>query len=86
LGVVCERVPQLYADAFAARRAQRMAGQGRLVSWDRANRCARYITRPSAAAHTQQPSLFDYKRGADTRLVTRRRHGADGDRLLKAAE
>jgi uncharacterized caspase-like protein len=47
------------------------ARAARLVEFDSASRSARYITRPGAAPHTQQPSLFNYKRGDETSLVTK---------------
>jgi WD40 repeat protein/uncharacterized caspase-like protein len=47
------------------------ARAARLVEFDSASRSARYITRPGAASHTQQPALFNYKRGEDTKLVTK---------------
>jgi WD40 repeat protein/uncharacterized caspase-like protein len=78
LEYAAQRVPQLYAEAMtkgdtpnAAAPGTGATEQGWLVAFDSFTRGPRYITRPGASPQTQQPSLFNYKRGDDP-LVARR--------------
>jgi uncharacterized caspase-like protein len=81
LEYAAQRVPQLYAEAMttprgggtpnAAASSTDANEQGRLVAFDSLTRNPRYITRPNASPQTQQPSLFNYKRGDDPLLATR---------------
>jgi uncharacterized caspase-like protein len=79
LEYAAQRVPQLYAEAINSRGEMPNTAspntaateQGRLVAFDSNTRSPRYITRPNASPQTQQPSLFNYKRGEGATLVGR---------------
>ena len=65
-----ERVPQLYAQSVAGRPPGAEQG-ARLVEFDSTTHTARQFesARSSARPHTQQPSLFSYRRGEDPLLT-----------------
>jgi WD40 repeat protein len=73
------RVPQLYAEAMNFRGGPPNASPpstgatppARLLAFDSHTRTPRYITRSNTPPQTQQPTLFNYKRGEDPILVLR---------------
>jgi WD40 repeat protein len=73
LGPVRGPRPRTLTGAKSTKRSAqgKTTGNGRLVIFDHTIRSARYITRPGATTATQQPSLFNYKRGDDSLLAVR---------------
>jgi WD40 repeat protein len=79
LEYAAQRVPQLYAEAISSKGdrpgsaspSTSATEQGQLVTFDSRSRSSRYIIRPGAPSPTQQPSLFNYKRGDDPLLIVK---------------
>ncbi len=80
LQYAAERVPQLYAEALGAKggrtvgkgEAARKGAQGGLISFASTSRGPRQFGAEEVVARTQQPALFNYKRGDDPKLIARR--------------